>query len=199
VTTKTVELGARTRARRFRDAVRAASGCPCRYLSGYGSSTPSPPVTVSHLPFPQDGHGGRCFVETTSSSLPHFVHRRREPTRSRCDGNYPFEGETSFRRVPVSPLDPDPCPPAPVRVKVPRVGVDERRTIPERVTSLEGQTYDLAEIVGNLIGIAGALTAIAADLRSKAYEGVYDASLPDIEKDLKTIGDQLDETWPRRI
>lgn len=45
------------------------------YPSGYGSLALSPPVTVSYTPLPQDGQGGRCFVDPTSSSLPQFVHR----------------------------------------------------------------------------------------------------------------------------
>jgi len=43
-------------------------------LFGYGSCALSPPLTVFHSPFPQLGHGGRCFVELTSISLPQLVH-----------------------------------------------------------------------------------------------------------------------------
>jgi hypothetical protein len=43
--------------------------------SGYGSSALSPPDTLAYSPLPQLGHGGKCFVEPTSSSLPHSVQR----------------------------------------------------------------------------------------------------------------------------
>jgi hypothetical protein len=46
-----------------------------RQRSGYGSFTLSPPLIVSHCPFPQDGHGGRLFDDPTSIWLPQFVQR----------------------------------------------------------------------------------------------------------------------------
>jgi hypothetical protein len=42
--------------------------------SGYGSSAESPPLIVWYSPLPQLGHGGRCVVDPTCSSLPQFVH-----------------------------------------------------------------------------------------------------------------------------
>jgi hypothetical protein len=36
--------------------------------AGYGSFALSPPVNVDHLPLPQLGHGGMCWVEPTWSS-----------------------------------------------------------------------------------------------------------------------------------
>jgi hypothetical protein len=34
----------------------------------------SPPLIVSHSPFPHEGQGGRCFFERTSIVLPQFVY-----------------------------------------------------------------------------------------------------------------------------
>jgi hypothetical protein len=36
--------------------------------------TLSPPERGSHMPLPQEGQGGRDFVDATSISLPQLVH-----------------------------------------------------------------------------------------------------------------------------
>jgi hypothetical protein len=36
------------------------------YRSGYGSLTESPPLSVFQRLLPHEGHGGRCFVDSTS-------------------------------------------------------------------------------------------------------------------------------------
>jgi hypothetical protein len=72
-----------TRTTRFRDrsAVGPGStlGRPGRaaqrvQLSGYGSSTESPPLRVCQRLLPHEGHGGRCLVDCTSRWYWQFVH-----------------------------------------------------------------------------------------------------------------------------
>ena len=70
---------------------------------------------------------------------------------------------------------------------------EDRVTIPDRVGALERQNDTLVAVSAELVAITRALTTHVAILRSEASDGVYDASMPDIEKDLERLSKTLDE------
>jgi hypothetical protein len=73
--------------------------------------------------------------------------------------------------------------------------VASRGELEQRVSELEGQAEALAYAATNLVAITQGLTAIVANLRAEANPA-FDASLPDIEKDLRLVMSRLDEAFP---